>query len=62
MFSDSRRSFKWAKHNEADSDIFSTMKVYTKLELFGYIDVSLDMWIWYQNNKLDRMKKYQFRG
>lgn len=41
---------------------FSTMKVYTKLEFFGYIDVSLDMWIWYQNNKLDRMKKYQFRG
>lgn len=41
---------------------FSTMKVSMKLELFGYIDVSLDMLIWYQNNKLDRMKKYPFRG
>ena len=41
---------------------FSTMKVYMILELFGYIDVNLDMLIWYQNNKLDRMKKYPFRG
>lgn len=41
---------------------FSTMKVYTKLELFGYIGVSLDMLIWFQNNKLDRMKKYPFSG